>query len=281
MVLLRGTDVVHVEGARAGAAELEDVAAGPKHSTVDDGAGCKRQREWTWARSEVDRRAAVDGTGIEDAAGPGGCETVVERAGIDDRALRVAGDDKGLVDRRPGLVGDRIAAIAGDGEPVVERAGIVDRILAARDAEGLIDRRAGTVRDRVDAASGDREPVVERAGIVDRVLAARDAECLVDERSGLIRDVVDARTADDQAIIESAAVDDRVLTIPADRDLAVDVVAGGGGDAVAAVAGDRDPTVEVAATRDDDRTVAATKFPLIEPFPVLLNVWLDPATVLN
>jgi len=24
-----------------------------------------------------------------------------------------------------------------------------------------------------------------------------------------------------------------------------------------------------------------TKFPLIEPFPVLLNVWLDPATVLN
>jgi hypothetical protein len=24
-----------------------------------------------------------------------------------------------------------------------------------------------------------------------------------------------------------------------------------------------------------------TKFPLIEPFPLLLNVWLDPATVLN
>ena len=24
-----------------------------------------------------------------------------------------------------------------------------------------------------------------------------------------------------------------------------------------------------------------TKFPLIEPFPVLSNVWLDPATVLN
>ena len=144
-----------------------------------------------------------------------------------------------------------------------------------------IDVLTMDMEDIPPAASGDREPVVERAGIVDRVLAARDAECLVDERSGLIRDVVDARTADDQAIIESAAVDDRVLTIPADRDLAVDVVAGGGGDAVAAVAGDRDPTVEVAATRDDDRTVAATKFPLIEPFPVLLNVWLDPATVLN
>src|SRR5262249_49336855 len=47
-----------------------------------------------------------------------------------------------------------------------------------------------------------------------------------------------------------------VLRIAADRDLAVDVAAGGGGDAVAAVAGDRDPTVEVAATRDDDRAVA-------------------------
>jgi len=72
------------------------------------------------------------------------------------------------------------------------------------------------------------------------------------------------------------------LTIPADRDLAVDVAAGRGRDAIAAVAVDRDPAVEVAAIRDDDRAVAGpTKFPLIEPFPLLLNVWLDPATVLN
>jgi len=46
------------------------------------------------------------------------------------------------------------------------------------------------------------------------------------------------------------------LTIPADRDLAVDVTAGRGRDAVAAVAADRDPAVEVAAGHDNNRAVA-------------------------
>src|SRR6516225_6483891 len=71
-----------------------------------------------------------------------------------------------------------------------------------------------------------------------------------------MEDIPPAASGDREPVVERAGVDDRVLTIPADRDLAVDVVAGGGRDAVAAVAGDRDPTVEVAATRDDDRTVA-------------------------
>src|SRR5262249_54114518 len=181
-------------------------------------------------------------------------DAVVERAEIGDRVLG-AGDVHSLVDDAPLPVGDRIDAASRDRDAVVERAEIGDRVLGAGDAEGLVDGGAALIRDGVHAVS-DRESVVERAGVVDRVLAARDAECLIDECSALVRNIVDAGTADDQPLVEGAAVDDRVLRIAADRDLAVDVAAGGGGDAVAAVAGDRDPTVEVAATRDDDRAVA-------------------------
>jgi len=137
------------------------------------------------------------------------------------------------------------------------------------------------IRDVVDAVP-DGQPVVEDAGIVDRVLAARNAEGPIDERSGLIGDVVDAGSADDQPIVERSTIDDGVLRISADGDLAIDVMTGHGRNAVDAVPGDRDPAVEVAGIDDADLTVArAYEVALIEPLPLLLNVWLDPATVLN